>query len=309
MEEHEQVARTPMAGPILNIRPVAGALGAEISGVDLAGDLDDETIGRLRQAFVEHQVIFFRDQHLTPGEQARLGRRFGPLNIHPYVKGMQGYPEVMEVIKEPEDRVNFGGGWHSDMSFLERPSIGSILYAVEVPAGGGDTLFSSQAAAFDALSPGLRRTLEGLRAVHSAEREYSSRGQSVQRRRSMTVSEAEGAVGESIHPVVLAHPESGRKDLYVNPAFKVRFDGWTARESRPLLDFLFQHCRYEAFTCRFSWRVGSVAFWDNRSVWHFALNDYPGQRRYMRRVTVDPSPEAAPPGAGAAIAEPIFAAT
>ncbi|HEX3918139.1 MAG TPA: TauD/TfdA family dioxygenase [Caulobacteraceae bacterium] len=276
-----------MYAPRLQIRPVGGALGAEIGGVDLGVDLPDETIAELRAAFVRHQVIFFRDQYLSPEQQVRLGYRFGPLNIHPYVAGMPGHPEVMEVIKEPQDRVNFGGGWHSDMSFLEHPSIGSILHAVEVPEVGGDTLFSSQAAAFEALSPALQRTLEGLRAVHSAAREYSSRGHSAQQRQSMSVVEAEGAVGEFVHPVVLVHPESGRKALYVNPAFTVRFEGWRERESKPLLDYLFQHCRYEAFTCRFHWETGSVAFWDNRSVWHFALNDYPGQRRHMRRVTVD----------------------
>lgn len=271
----------------LEFRRLAGALGAEVTGVDLASDLSDETIAELRRAFVEHQVIFFRDQTLTPAEQVRFGRRFGPLNIHPYVAGMAEHPQVMEVIKEPEDRVNFGGGWHSDMSFLPTPSIGSILYAVEVPVWGGDTLFASQAAAYDALSPGLKLTLEGLNAVHSAGREYSARGHSAQRRKSMSVVEAEGAVGEYIHPMVQVHPETGRRALYVNPAFTMRIEGWSARESKPLLDFLFEHSRYEAFTCRFNWAPGSVAFWDNRSVWHFALNDYPGQRRHMRRVTID----------------------
>jgi taurine dioxygenase len=274
----------------LDIRRVGGALGAEIAGVDLAADLSDEVIAAIRAAFVEHQVIFFRGQRLAPAEQVRLGARFGPLNIHPYVAGMAAHPQVMEVIKEPSDRVNFGGGWHSDMSFLEHPSIGSILYAVETPAFGGDTLFASQAAAFEALSPAMRATLEGLSAVHSAAREYSPQGHSAQRRASMSIAEAEGAVGEFVHPVVLTHPETGRKALYVNPAFTVRFDGWRERESRPLLDFLFQHCRSEAFTCRFRWEPGSVAFWDNRSVWHYALNDYPGQRRHMRRVTVDAWP-------------------
>jgi taurine dioxygenase len=205
---------------------------------------------------------------------------------------MADHPEVMEGIKEPEDRVNFGGGWHSDMSFLERPAIGSILYAVETPEVGGDTLFASQIAAYEALSPGLKATLESLRAIHSASREYSSRGHSAQKRKSMAIAEADGLVGEYAHPMVLTHPESGRKALYVNPAFTLKIEGWKTSESKPLLDYLFQHCRYEGFTCRFAWRPGSVAFWDNRSVWHFALNDYHGQRRHMRRVTVDPWPAA-----------------
>lgn len=278
----------------LEIRRVAGALGAEITGVDLSTDLADETVAEIRRAFVEHQVIFFRDQSLTPAQQVAFGRRFGPLNIHPYVSGMADHPEVMEIVKEPQDKVNFGGGWHSDMSFLENPSIGSILYAVELPDWGGDTLLASQAAAYEALSPGLKATLETLNAVHSAGREYSSAGHSAQKRQSMKVVEAEGAVGEFVHPVVKVHPETGRKALYVNPAFTMRIEGWSKRESRALLDFLFEHSRYEAFTCRFAWRPGSVAFWDNRSVWHFALNDYPGQRRHMRRVTVDPQPAAQP---------------
>jgi len=277
----------------LKIRRVSGAVGAEISGVDLAQELSAEIVAEIRCAFVEHQVIFFRDQRLTPEQQLRFGARFGPLNIHPYVAGMAGHPEVMEIIKEPEDRANFGGGWHSDMSFLERPSIGSILYAVEVPDHGGDTLFASQAAAYEALSPGLRRTLETLSSVHSAAKEYGVGGYSAQARKSMSVSEAEGLVGEYVHPLVLTHPETGRRALYVNPAFTVRIEGWSRRESRALLDFLFEHSRNEAFTCRFRWEAGSVAFWDNRSVWHFALNDYPGRRRHMRRVTVDPWPAAA----------------
>jgi taurine dioxygenase len=277
----------------LAIRRVAGALGAEISGVDLSQDLPEATIAAIRQALLDHQVIFFRDQDLTPARQVAFGRRFGPLNVHPYVSGMADHPEVMEIVKEPEERLNFGGGWHSDMSFLERPAIGSILYAVDVPEVGGDTLFASQAAAYDALSDGLKRTLEGLNAVHSASREYSASGHSAQKRKSMAVAEADGLVGEFVHPVVLTHPESGRKALYVNPAFTLRIEGWKPSESKPLLDYLFQHCRYEGFTCRFNWRPGSVAFWDNRSVWHFALNDYHGQRRHMRRVTVDPRPSSA----------------
>lgn len=271
----------------ITVRRVAGALGAEISGVDLSKDLDGPTFDAIHRAFVEHEVIFFRDQSLTPEQHKAFGRRFGSLNIHPYVKGMDGHPEIMEIIKEPTDKLNFGGGWHSDMSFLETPSIGSILYAVEVPEYGGDTLFASMTKAYDTLSPGLKQTLEGLRAVHSANREYSAQGASAQKRGSMQVADAEGMAGEFTHPVVKAHPVTGRKALYVNPAFTLRFEGWKERESKPLLDYLFDHARYEAYTCRFQWRAGSIAFWDNRSVWHFALNDYPGQRRHMRRVTVD----------------------
>ncbi len=274
----------------LKIRRVAGALGAEVLGVDLSRQLSDAMIAAIRQAFAEHQVIFFRDQALTPAQQMAFGARFGPLNIHPYVAGMADHPPVMEVIKEPEDRINFGGGWHSDMSFLERPAIGSILYAVDVPEFGGDTLFASQAAAYDALSLGLKATLEGLNAVHSASREYSSEGHSAQKRKSMAIAEADGLVGEYVHPVVVTHPETGRKALYVNPAFTLKIEGWKTSESKTLLEYLFQHCRYEGFTCRFNWQPGSVAFWDNRSVWHFALNDYHGQRRHMRRVTIDAWP-------------------
>ena len=271
----------------IEVRRMGGALGAEIFGADLSKDLDNETFDDIHQAFLDHQVIFFRDQTLTPEQHKRFGRRFGRLNIHPYVTGMADPPEIMEIIKEPADKVNFGGGWHSDMSFLQTPSIGSILYALEVPEWGGDTLFASQYAAYDALSDGLKATLETLSAVHSAGREYGPGGHSAQQRSSMQVAEAEGAAGEFIHPVVKVHPQTGRKALYVNPAFTMKIAGWSTRESKPLLDFLFAHARNEPFTCRFRWQKGSVAFWDNRAVWHFALNDYPGQRRHMRRVTVD----------------------
>lgn len=271
----------------IQIKRLAGALGAEISGVDLSKDIDAATFDAIHRAYVQHQVIFFRDQTMTPEQHKRFGRRFGTLNIHPYVKGMAEHPEIMEIIKEPSDRLNFGGGWHSDMSFLEKPSIGSILYALEVPEWGGDTLFASMTAAYDALSDGLKKTLEPLRAIHSASREYSPTGASAAKRASMSVSEAEGQVGEFVHPMVKVHPETGRKALYVNPAFTLKIEGWTTRESKALLEYLFEHARFEAFTCRFRWEKGSVAFWDNRSVWHFALNDYPGQRRHMRRVTVD----------------------
>ena len=276
-----------MTSPSIEINRVAGALGAEIAGVDLSTPLSNEVFSDIHQAFLDHQVIFFRDQTVTPEQQKEFGRRFGSLNVHPYVKGMADHPEVMEIIKEPEDKLNFGGGWHSDMSFQETPALGSVLYGLDIPAFGGDTLFASQYAAYDALSDAMKDLLDGLYAVHTAEREYSAKGFSAQKRESMDIDQAEGDVPAYEHPVVRTHPETGRKALYVNGAFTMRFKGMSKRESRPLLNFLIDHCTQEQFTCRFRWQKGSIAFWDNRCVQHYALNDYQGQRRHMRRVTIN----------------------
>lgn len=271
----------------LTISPLAGALGAEISGVDITKPVPDDQFDQIKTAFHTHHVIFLRDQHgLTPERHKAFARRFGTLNVHPYVKGMDDHPELFEIIKTPEDKVNFGGGWHTDMSFLEKPALGSLLYAIDVPATGGDTLFASQVAAYDALSDGMKDMLAPLKAIHSASREYSAAGHSAQKRGAMESRTANDAP-EYEHPVVRTHPETGRKGLYVNPAFTLRFAGMTKRESKPLLDFLFTHSRDERFTCRFRWSAGALAFWDNRSCWHYALNDYQGQRRHMRRATVN----------------------
>ena len=271
----------------LTISPIAGALGAEISGIDLSAELSNEQFTAIHRAFLDHHVIFFRDQNgLTPDAHKAFARRFGTLNVHPYVKGMADHPELLEIIKEPEDTVNFGGGWHTDMSFLEKPALGSLLYAVQVPESGGDTLFANQIAAYEALSDGMKAMLAPLKAIHSASREYSAAGHSAQARKSMQASTASEAP-EYEHPVIRTHPESGRKGLYVNPAFTLRFSGMSRAVSKPLLDFLFNHSRDERFTCRFRWSAGALAFWDNRCCWHYALNDYAGQRRHMRRATVN----------------------
>ena len=243
-------------------------------------------IADIRAAFVEHQVIFFRDQTLSPVQQIAFGRRFGPLNIHPYVSGMANHPEVMEIIKEPSDRTNFGGGWHSDMSFLETPAIGSILHAIELPDWGGDTLFSSQAAAYEALTPAMRATLDTLNAVHSAGREYSASGHSAQKRASMKVVEAEGAIGEHIHPVVLIHPENGRKALYVSPVYMVGIEGMGDKEAQELLTSLFAHMIQPQYIYRHHWTQGAVLLWDNRCTMHMARGGYDGHLRVMHRTTV-----------------------
>ncbi len=271
----------------LEIVPLSGTLGAEIFGLELQSGLSNAVFDQVHQAFLDHKVIVMRGQKsLQPDQHKAFGLRFGTLNIHPYVKGMAGHPELMEIIKEKEDKVNFGGGWHTDMSFEEVPALGSILHAIEVPPYGGDTLFADQQAAFDALSPGLKETLAGLKAVHSASREYGVHGISAQTRKSMDSAVAADAP-EYEHPVVRTHPETGRKGLYVNPAFTLRFAGWSRRDSKPLLDHLFNHSREERFTCRVRWQAGDVTMWDNRCTWHYALNDYPGQRRHMRRATVN----------------------
>lgn len=271
----------------ITVKPLSPHLGAEIEGVDLSQPLTNAQFDDIHQAFLKHHVIFFRDQALTPDQHIAFGKRWGTLNVHPYVKGMASHPEILEIIKEPSEKINFGGGWHSDMSFLEVPALGSILHAIEVPEVGGDTLFASQYGAWDALSPGLQKTLEGLRAIHSAAEEYGAGGASSKKRASMDSEVVGDEVPEYEHPVVRTHPETGRKGLYINPAFTLRFAGWTKKESRPLLEYLFEVCRREVYTCRFRWRPGSVAMWDNRCVWHYALNDYHGHRRHMRRVTVN----------------------
>ncbi|MDH3580954.1 MAG: TauD/TfdA family dioxygenase [Hyphomicrobiales bacterium] len=282
-----------MAVKDLEVRPLASALGAEIFGIDLAKPLTNKEMDSVHQAFLDHQVIFFRDQDITPEQHLDFARKFGELDIHPYAAGLEGHPEIMPIIKEPEDttKVNFGGKWHSDVTFYEEPALGSILYALEVPKIGGDTLWANMFLAYETLSDGLKETLDGMQAVHSASRAYGLNSRTTQRHKdgsgiSMKVRAGEDAEAEVTHPVVRTHPETGRKLLFVNANFTQRFVGWSDEESVPLLTFLWEHATQPAFTCRFQWRKGSIAFWDNRCTQHLALNDYHGQRREMHRVTV-----------------------
>jgi taurine dioxygenase len=200
---------------------------------------------------------------------------------------------IAEVRKEPDQQTNIGGSWHTDHSYDEVPALGSMLYAREVPEVGGDTLFASMHAAYETLSAGLKRTLEGLQAWHSSRHVFGAGNMDHETRRDGRVRNPELATQDALHPVVIRHPETGRKALYVNPGFTVRFDGWTEAESKPLLDFLYEHAVRPEFTCRFRWEAGSLGLWDNRSTWHFAMNDYAGQRRLMHRITIEGVPLAA----------------
>jgi taurine dioxygenase len=276
--------------PSIDIRPVAGSLGAEISGLDLARPLAPATADRIRRAFTEHLVLFFRDQRLTPEQHLAFGRVFGHLSRMPYVEHMAEHPDIIAVLKEADERKisTFGNAWHSDFSFLEAPPLGSILYAREVPSHGGDTLFANMYDAFEALSPGLQRMLRGLKAMHSG-RPYGRGGvpKDLKTSRSIRIERDNPEADREIaHPAVRLHPESGRRALFVNAIYTTRFEDMSEAESRPLLDFLFQHVQRPEFACRFRWAPGSLAVWDNRCTLHYAVNDYDGQRRLMHRTTV-----------------------
>ena len=266
----------------IEVRPVAGALGAEVGGVDIAGTLDDETIREIRQALLDNLVIFFRDQKLTPQQQLDFALRFGEPVEYPQLRGLPESPFVTPVIKHEHERANFGGGWHSDTTYLERPPSASMLYAVEFPPVGGDTLFSNQYLALDALSEGLKQVLGVLTGVNTSTKAEVSRTRE-DRQREFGL-ERKALTGK--HPVVRTHPETGRKALYVNTAHTAQFEGWSEEDSAPLLDYLFRHQVRPEFTCRFRWERGSLAFWDNRCTQHNAVNDYHGFRRVMHRVTL-----------------------
>ncbi len=266
-------------------RPLSGALGLEVCGIDLSQPLTDETVASIRAAFNENHVLVFREQHLTPEQQMAFGRRFGELDTHPFVDGSDAHPEVLEIITEPDDRINFGGGWHSDVTFLDEPDLGSILFAVELPTTGGDTLFANQHAAYDALSDVMKGLLDGLVGLHSAGPQYGAGGYST-KSKAMATKNQELAARVVEHPVVRTHPENGLKSLYVNAAFTVGIKGMKKEESNALLGFLFRHTVREPFTCRVQWEPGTLVMWDNRSVQHYALHDYVGQRRHVRRITV-----------------------
>jgi taurine dioxygenase len=268
----------------IDVKRIAGALGAEVQGVDLAKPVGDEQIADIRRAWLDHLVLFFRNQHLDPAQFLAFARTIGDPIEYPFVKGLDALPEVIAVKKLPDERVNFGGIWHSDTTYLAKPPMASLLLAHELPPFGGDTLFASMYLAYETLSDGMKRLLEGLRAVNS-----SARADVSKTREDRVKSDGRaGARTEytSEHPVVRTHSETGRKALYVNVAHTVRFADMTAEESAPLLTYLYQHQIRPEHTCRFTWTPGSIALWDNRCAQHNAVNDYQGFRRLMYRITL-----------------------
>ena len=263
--------------------PQSAALGAEIRGVDLGRPLDDETTGAIRRAFLEHQVIFFRDQQLGPRQLLAVAHCFGAPAEYPFAEGIPGFPLVTEIVKEPQERINFGGEWHSDTTYLERPPCATLLYAVEVPAAGGDTLYRDMYRAYARLSPGMRTMLGRLRAVNTAAllgREKRDGYASVRARNVDRLSM------RAEHPVVRTHPETGRKALYINETHTLHFRGMTREESLPLILHLCREAVRPELGFRLRWKRGTLTVWDNRCVQHYAINDYHGKRRVMHRVIV-----------------------
>src|SRR6266850_994217 len=266
----------------MEIRRIAGALGAEILGVELPSARDEE-IYFIRKTWLDHLVVFFHDQRLTPEQFMAFARKIGKPVEYPFVKGIAGFPEIIEVKKLEHEKVNFGGIWHSDTAYLDVPPMASMLLAREVPPRGGDTLFANMYLAYESLSAGMKRVLDPLMAVNA-----SSKADVTRTREDRIKTDGQDARQsyEAEHPAVRAHPETGRKALYVNVGHTVRFRGMTAEESAPLLGYLFQHQVRPEFTCRFSWRIGSIALWDNRCAQHNPVNDYHGFRRVMHRITL-----------------------
>ena len=273
----------------IEVRPLAGALGAEVGNVDLSAPLSNQMRDEIHQAFLDNLVIIFRDQKLTPEQQVEIARLFGKPAIYPFLQGLDDAPEVHELLKTEEDTVNFGGSWHSDTAYRERPNMGTLLYAHEVPDVGGDTLFTNMYLAYDALSDGMKEMLEGLTAIYSSEKGYD--GKRAEKMKSLDglkdAVQVEIETFESEHPVVRTHPETGRKALYVSKSHTLRFKDMTVAESTPLINHLSTFAVLPEFTCRVDWQPQTLVIWDNRCTKHFAIDDYAGKRRRMHRVTIE----------------------
>ena len=266
------------------VRRLAGAIGAEVRDIDLLEPMYDGLIAAIRRVWLEHGVLVLRGQPLPPAQFQAFAQRFGEVVEYPFVKGIEGFPLIIPVLKLPHETNNFGGIWHTDTAYLEAPPMATMLIAREVPPFGGDTLFASGSAAFEALSPSMQAMLAGLKGVNTSAKADVTKTREDRIKDAPTALSKKELVSE--HPVVRTHPETGRKSLYVNFGHTARFAGMTEEESAPLLGFLFAHQVKPEFTCRLSWQVGDIAFWDNRCVLHNPVNDYHGHKRLMHRVTL-----------------------
>ena len=272
----------------IKIYPISGSIGVEIHNIDLSKELSEGVFTEIRGAFIEHGLIFFRDQELTPDDHLRFAKHWGEININRFFAKVEGYDQIAEVRKEPNQEINIGGAWHTDHSYDQIPAMGSILVAKETPKIGGDTLFTNMYKAYESLSGEMKATLESMNACHSSRHVFGTQT-GYSEASNQRIGNPELATQDAIHPVVITHPESGRKALYVNPEFTVNFENWTEEESKPILDYLCEHSIRSNNITRFKWKPGSIAFWDNRCTWHYALNDYPGERRLMHRITIEGS--------------------
>ena len=273
-----------MAGPNIQIKRLSPVIGAEILEVDLSKEMNSDLISKIKRALLDYGVIFFRNQELTPQDQMKFASYFSELIEYPFIEGIDGFPNVVPVLKRSKELSNFGGVWHSDTAYLPEPPMGTILYAKEIPPIGGDTLFANMYEAFDTLSDGMKKMILALKAINSAANKKVSDTRADRLLESgRDVSNVQTV---SSHPVVRTHPETGRKALYVNRAHTVRFEGMTKKESAPILSYLYEHQVRQEFVCRFRWTKGAVAFWDNRCTQHYPINDYQGFSRLLHRVTL-----------------------
>ena len=271
--------------------PLSPHVGDEISEIDI-NSVDDATFEGIRRTVYERGMVVLRDQSLTPEQHIALAKRWGGIDVNNYFPANGGYPEIAEVRKADTQIVNIGGAWHTDHSYDQIPAMGSILVARELPPTGGDTMFSSMGAAYDSLSEELKQQLDGMKAVHSADHVYGPKGAY------SGTDQAKDLKGQelktrAVHPVVIRHPVTGRKLLYVNPAFTLHFEGQTREESLPLLQQLYDVAMQAEWQGRLIWEPGTIAIWDNRTTWHYAINDYHGHTRIMHRITLTGVPIAA----------------
>ncbi len=272
----------------IEVKPLSGSMGAEVIGVDWAKPLTNQQRADVHKAFLDHLMIYFRNQSITPRQQVDVARQFGKPAIYPFLKGLEEAPEVNELIKTENDKTNFGGGWHSDTSYKECPDLGTVLYALEVPPAGGDTMFANACLAYENLSEGMKGMLDGMVGIFNSDKLYpGGRTSQLSKLGDMGKAVVQSDTYESEHPIVRTHPETGRKALYVSRAHTLRFKDMTSEESDPLINFLSDQIVRPEYQCRLRWEPGTLALWDNRATQHLALNDYQGQRRHMHRVTIE----------------------